>query len=589
MNKDVIYIEPEDDITDIITKIENSKQKIVALVPPKKAGILRSVVNIKLIAKAGTASEKSVVLVTVDPSITKLAASAKLPVTKDLQTAPVIPEAEPDSSESSEVVDEDAKTAEEDADSGASENSENSDEFEDESEESEDSGDSDDESEEEAKDSEKSDKKSAKKAKKSKKEGKSTNKFVAWFKEHKKIAIPSGIGAILLIAVLIWAFVFAPAVTIILSINAEVGNFSKAVSFSTNLADEDIEAGVFHVDEKKFETIAETNFTATGEKNVGEKASGDVVVYGYFKEEGSLPIKSGTVFTINGLQFISTEDKSLYWGGGLSNLSKCDNKDNSSSLLASGCQVSTRIKVTAAEPGTKYNIARSNDGWDTVANVGVYSDQPMVGGTDETRTIVSQADIDKAKGELEAMNEAELKNKLYESIDQEHLMIIDASFIQTTSDAISTPNVGEEVGEGVTPTLKAVTTASVYVIDRTKIEECIAAGADLPDGYRIYEMEAPFIENFSRSDAGLTGKLKTSYSKGPSVTENDIVEMTKGKGLGVAQNDLKSIDGITSATIETSFPWVTSVPGNPNKITVELDIKKPETKSDTKTTENAEE
>ena len=37
MNKDVIYIEPEDDITDIITKIEGSKEKIVALVPPKKA------------------------------------------------------------------------------------------------------------------------------------------------------------------------------------------------------------------------------------------------------------------------------------------------------------------------------------------------------------------------------------------------------------------------------------------------------------------------------------------------------------------------------------------------------------------------
>ena len=36
MNKDVIYIEPEDDITDIITKIKNSKERIVALVPSKK-------------------------------------------------------------------------------------------------------------------------------------------------------------------------------------------------------------------------------------------------------------------------------------------------------------------------------------------------------------------------------------------------------------------------------------------------------------------------------------------------------------------------------------------------------------------------
>ena len=94
MNKDVLYIEPEDDITDIITKIEKSKEKIIALVPPKKAGVFRSVVNIKLINKAGKSAEKTIVLVTTDPSIVKLAAATKLPVTKDLQTAPVIPKEE---------------------------------------------------------------------------------------------------------------------------------------------------------------------------------------------------------------------------------------------------------------------------------------------------------------------------------------------------------------------------------------------------------------------------------------------------------------------------------------------------------------
>ena len=55
MNKETIYIEPENDITDIIAKIENAKEKIIALVPPKKAGVFRSVVNIKLIAKSAGA------------------------------------------------------------------------------------------------------------------------------------------------------------------------------------------------------------------------------------------------------------------------------------------------------------------------------------------------------------------------------------------------------------------------------------------------------------------------------------------------------------------------------------------------------
>ena len=86
MNKDVIYIEPEDDITDIINQLKSAKQKVVALVPPKKLGVLRSAVNTRLIAKTATEAEKSVVIVTTDPSLMKLSAAAKIPVAKSLQS-----------------------------------------------------------------------------------------------------------------------------------------------------------------------------------------------------------------------------------------------------------------------------------------------------------------------------------------------------------------------------------------------------------------------------------------------------------------------------------------------------------------------
>ena len=110
MNKDVFYIEPEEDITDIIAKIEGAKSKVVALVPPKKAGVFRSIVNIKLITKSAAGANKVVVLVTTDPSIVKLAAATKMPVTKDLKTAPVIPEAEEEIEESETVdVDDEAE------------------------------------------------------------------------------------------------------------------------------------------------------------------------------------------------------------------------------------------------------------------------------------------------------------------------------------------------------------------------------------------------------------------------------------------------------------------------------------------------
>ena len=53
MNKDVIYIDVEDDITTIISKIKASKERIIALVPPRRIGVLQSAVNIRLLARAG--------------------------------------------------------------------------------------------------------------------------------------------------------------------------------------------------------------------------------------------------------------------------------------------------------------------------------------------------------------------------------------------------------------------------------------------------------------------------------------------------------------------------------------------------------
>ena len=135
------------------------------------------------------------------------------------------------------------------------------------------------------------------------------------------------------------------------------------------------------------------------------------------------------------------------------------------------------------------------------------------------------------------------------------------------------PKCGEEVKEGERAILSVITTYSVYYIDNTKVEEFIKEKAKLAENYKIYSMDNPFIENFVKTDAGYVGKLKTSYVSGPKVTENDIVDIIKGKGLGTAQHDVNEIDGVISPIgIDPSFPWVSSIPNDPNKITVILDI-----------------
>ena len=564
MNKDVIYVEPEDDITDIILKIEKSKEKIVALVPPKKAGVFRSVVNIKLISKSGTTSGKKIVLVTTDPSILRLAGSAKIPVTKDLQTAPTIPETETEAVETTskeELVEESDGTVETEEDVEELEESEDEEEDAKESKKDEDK-DEEDEEEEKPKAKEKPAKKKA---------SKSSNKFIAWIQTHKKLAIAGGIGIVLLILFLIWAFIIAPAVMVTVGIRTESKNFSENVTFTKTQSDEKADEGVFYLDEKKVESIQEVEFEATGEKNVGEKAKGEVKVYAYFplNVKASAQIAEGETFTISGLVFRATKGTTLSYNG--DGKGECANKDNAAGLVDYGCRINGTVEVEASEAGTKYNIAASSTGWDTNARVFAYSDNSMSGGTDDKITIVQQSDIDKAKESLSSSNEKENKEKLLEEARKDAL-VIESSFNQSTEEAISTPGVGEEVKDGEKAKLKAVTTATLYVIDKTKVEEFIRKKADIADNQKIYEMKDPFIDNFNKSSDGYIGKLKTTYLTGPELSVTSIVDMIKGKGIGDARHLLNDINGVTVKQIDGSFPWVMSVPNDSNRITVNLDV-----------------
>src|SRR3982751_4813190 len=92
-SKDVIYIDVDDEITSIIDKVENSPHKVVALVLPKRAASLQSIVNMKLLKRSADTADKNAVLITSEQALMPLAGAAGLHVAKNLQSAPEIPAA----------------------------------------------------------------------------------------------------------------------------------------------------------------------------------------------------------------------------------------------------------------------------------------------------------------------------------------------------------------------------------------------------------------------------------------------------------------------------------------------------------------
>ena len=548
MNKDVVYIEPEDDITDILAKMTKAKAKIVALVPPKKIGALRSVVNIKLIAKTAKQHEKIAVLVTTDPTVRKLAAGVRMPVAKNLQSRPEVPELDADDEQpgAEQVLDEDLSEAAASKPAAATSAKDGKD----------------------GKDGGKA-KKDVTKDKKAGQDGKDgeKDKKVPDIKKYRKFIIAGIVAGVALIIFLVWAFVLAPAAKVTVEVSTSPSAFSGAVTLTTDPAAANPGEGRFLIEQVKYEDKQTVEFTATGQEDRGERAKGRITITYTMKDfagaEPTFTIPQGTTFTQNGLDFTldSTVVLSVQMSG-------CD---------GSGCSASATASITAVEAGTQYNLNPggtwsssslvSNNSYSVTAS----DSNGTSGGTSNIVTVVTQADVAGATEKFNSnVEDVDGEAKLQEQIGDADLMIGDTYHVDA-GELTSSPAVGEVVGEGTTPTLTATTTYTVFVADKAEIESYLTSRTSLGDNQRIYSFGDPYFERVTvASDTTYSARLRTTVLTGPEITEEQVLERIKGQRIGDARSALRSIEGVSDVQIETSFFWVSSIPDDANRVTIDI-------------------
>ena len=569
MNKDTFYIEPEDDITDIINHIKASKQKIIALVPPKKLNVLRSSINLKLIARTAKIHDKAIVVVTTDPTLMKMAALSSLPFAKNLSSRPTLPsefneadleypakakKANP--SDEIEINEKAAplgsvsrvRTTNEPAASRTNTNSNleknstmNLD------------------SEEVAKNPEDE-------------EADNQPKKILTLDSLKNRIIIGVVAAVLLIGSFVWAFILAPAAKISVKIKTIAENFSENVSFVTDAKQAVSKDGKFFLETASLEKNSEVEFEATGEKNVGDKATGELRLIATFDMStttatASRPdvatVPQGSAFAYRNLNFLTDQEVKISWDGSISN---CDAGRHNGK-----CQVAKTVKATAIEGGAKYNIEAVSSGWQSsVAGVEGYANSAFKGGTDKIQKIVTASDITKAK---EKLTEADgVKEELFEKVPSDDIKIED-SYKKVTADPTSSPAVDQPTENGKAK-LTAKTTYSVNYVDKTAIEEYVKSvvSTRLGGDQKIYETGNIFIEKFQNNNNSVTAKIKATLKTGPEVTEQSVLEKSLGKKVGEVTTLIKSINGVSDVEVNTSFPWVRQIPNDANKVSIKITV-----------------
>ena len=588
MNKDVIYIEPEDDITDIIAKVKNAKTKIVALVPPKKAGVLRSVVNFKLIAKTALQHNKTVVLISADENLVKFAQSVKMPVAKSLSSKPQLatddetefgdadeesdiieeePEAETSTSkpEKKDVKSDHEKSHKDDKKAEATKVKKSEEVV------------TEDEIDEEAD----TDKKVAKKK---------SNQKVPNIKKYRTQIIIGSVFAVIMVVVLVWAFAFAPAAKVVVHVRTSDQGFSETIKLTTDQDKEDIDAGIFYMEEKAIEKTASADFEATGEVDKGTKASGTLTVkrtspvsiVGNGRDAITIPV--GTKFTYNGLTYVSTA---------ASTLRAVDGKDfdtdtcKVSTSLVATCDLSkdvtTTVKIEAIENGDKYNMGAVNSGWTaSISGATPTSSAAISGGTSKIVKIVSKDDLVAAEENLDITGESDAKKELIDE-NSDDAIVIKSSFNIENGQLSSSPALGEEVNGDTKPKVTKKTTYKVYTVSRDAVSQYIEKTVEegLGDDTRtVYatgagkdeEKVIAFFESYKNNNGEYTAKLKSTVKIGPRVTPEMISEKILGQKVGQVRTMLTSINGVADVEINRSYFWVTKIPSDINKVEIEITV-----------------
>ena len=558
--KDTIYVDVDDEITAIIDKVKASNSKVVALVLPKRASVLQSIVNLKLLKRSADNQKKNLVLITSEAGILPLAGAVGVHVAKTLNSAPEIPPPPIGGDSDAETVEEDMSVVPLDDDvneetpdltkdagtaasvgalADAAKHQSKSDHVLDTLNL---------ESEEEADATTKGLKSKVVKNKHLK---------VPNFNRFRVILMISVIVIIGLIVLGVFALKVWPQATISIKTDATTVGTNLSLTLDPQAQSVDLVSGDIPAKQISEQKTFTQTVNTTGQKNIGAAATGQVTLSASdctLQYNGPFTIPAGTGISYNNLTFITQNDTNMTIPKG--GIGKCITYD------ASG-----PTNITAQSPGTASNVT-IKDG--TVSSFPeVLANGSASNGTDNIVSVVSQADIDSATTKINANNGGTALADLSNQLKGQGLYPITATLAAGAPQITSNPNIGEQ---GSTVTVTEIITYTMFGAKQSDINAVVDASIHSQTS-KIQNIISNGVNQGAFKQVGTSGSayqvsLVTTATVGPNISVAGIKQETKGKSAQDAIAAIKQNPDVTSVTIRLSPFWVSSIPSNFNKIIV---------------------
>lgn len=560
-NKEVIYIDVDDEITGIIDKVNSAKEKIVALVLPKRAAVFQSIVNLKLLQKSANSHHKKVVLVTSEASLLPLAGAVGMYIAHTLESAPEIPSS-PDVSDKPLSVTEEVDEEEPDLSKPVgvlagltpipiprAKPEDDSIEL-----------------DNEEKPAETSHLTSDAKKIKNKTPKQKKIKVPNFEKFRTRLILGSTLLVILVVGWVL-AFVVLPKATITIKTNTTQISSNQNVTFSTTQKALDpvnliVPAKMAQIQK----TVTSPQVNTTGQKQVGTSASGTMTISND-QDQNTHTVPIGTIFTTqdsagNNINFTTTASGTV---PGVS----C------ATFYPFTCTPgkSQPIPVQASGVGTDYNISATtnyttNDS-DLSGNF-TFSGSAMSGGSSQTVQAVTQQDIANAQQQISSPNSNQIETQLEQQLQQQGLFAVAATFSNGTPSFNPSADVDAQAN---TVTVTGTFTYTMFGVNKNDLNTIVNNYIN----QQINSKSQSILDNglnqasyqvLNSTSNSVQLAMQDTATIGPKIDLNTLKKQVAGQKSGDIVAMINQIPGVTNVNVHYSPFWVTSTPKSTSKIKI---------------------
>ncbi len=562
--RDTVYVDSDDDVTSLIERVVASEQSVVALVPSAKRGVLNSLVNLKLIRRAAERAHKKITVVTTESALIGMASSLNIPVAKSVNAQSALRSRRDDASDSNEEVidgsditvgefDDMAKSMDdipEDKEISAAVASIEADDKHHNDLDA--NGVNDDEE----------------RARRDNAEAHRARTKVPNFGAFRAKFIGSAMLVVGLGILATWAVVFAPHTDIIIKAKTIPKDIMANLSLIPS-GKSDIDHNVLSAVIKTIKSTNSAQFDATGTRDQGDKATGDIMICNKKPimlsltslQQNVVNIKPGTqlrstngkIYTLNAPVIV----KGYSIGNGADVKQNCVSAKATASNIGDDFNTSNSTKLSISGYGSDLVIAIAPNGFS--------------GGTRKTVKVVTRQDVDGALAKLKEQDKSdESKHKLEEQLAGE--TIIADSFTQQTGNPKASPAIDQISNDGKA-NLTVEITYSLLAVRTADLKALLDAKLAPSSNQRIYDngLAKLAFKQFRAERRGYTVAASTVGYVGPVIKEDDVKQKAVGKKRAEIKQELMKIPGVQDVTVNMSPFWV-STPSSADKVGVKFSI-----------------